>query len=88
MLEDGTTITLEDAISALKPDTGVNAQTSFHPFPRFPSQVRLYVWRLVMKALPGGIIPVTAIYQQVWQGEGTQLHCLHPASPHLIDRQP
>lgn len=57
----GTTVTLENALSALKIETEVNANTSFRQFPRFPSEIRLYIWRLAIEAIPGRIIPLTEV---------------------------
>jgi hypothetical protein len=52
---------LQDAVSALKIETQANANTSFPQFPRFPIEIRRYIWRLAIEALPGRIIPVTEV---------------------------
>lgn len=57
----GTTITLENAVSTLKIETEVHANTSFRLFSQFPTEIRLYIWRLAIEALPERIIPVTEI---------------------------
>src|ERR1039457_7134697 len=56
--KEATIATMGNAFSALTIEDKLEVTTSFHLFPRFPTEIRFQIWRRAIEALPGRIVTV------------------------------
>jgi len=64
--KEATIATMGNAFSALAIEDKLEVTTSFHLFPRFPTEIRFQIWRRAIEELPGRIVTV----REVFTGKG------------------